>query len=206
MNALIPLAASGPPDTAPLDEAPESAWAALVPEPQAQRRPGAGLPAVIDLEASGFGRQSYPIEVGFVLEDGRAGCTLIRPEADWTHWSPQAERTHGITRELLLQRGRPALEVARWLNQHLAGRTVYSDGWAHDYPWLARLFDAASLAPRFRIGHLRTLLDETQAEAWQHRLAAVRAAQQGQRHRASVDARHIRAALASTMDPTEAWR
>jgi hypothetical protein len=34
---------------------------------------------VIDVEASGFGRGSYPIEVGFVLPDGEAVCTLVRP-------------------------------------------------------------------------------------------------------------------------------
>ena len=182
------------------DDAVESAWAALIPDPDAEPRltpQGSALPAVIDLEASGFGRASYPIEVGFVMEDGRTGCTLIRPEPDWTHWDFQASGTHGISRELLISRGRPVRDVARWLNQHLAGRIVYSDGWAHDYPWLARIFDAAEIAPRFRVGHLRSLLDEEQAQAWDERLKEVRAAHTGQRHRASVDARHIRAALAN---------
>lgn len=190
------MAAEDTPPTTPPTDDPVSAFAHLQPDPL----PGAGgLPAVIDVEASGFGRDSYPIEVGFVLEDGRAGCTLIRPEADWTHWDASAERTHGIRRELLLQHGRAAGDVARWLNQHLAGRTVYSDGWAHDYPWLARLFDAAQVAPRFRVGHLRDLLDDATAAAWQARLAEVRSVQAGRRHRASVDARHIRAALARSL-------
>jgi len=34
-----------------------------------------------------------------------------------------------------------AAEVARMLNADLAGQTVYCDGWAHDFPWLALLFD-----------------------------------------------------------------
>lgn len=42
-------------------------------------------PAVLDVEASGFGRYSYPIEVGYALPDGRVFCTLIRPEPHWTH-------------------------------------------------------------------------------------------------------------------------
>ena len=50
------------------------------------------VPACLDMEASGFGRHSYPIEVGFVLGDGQSWCTLIRPAADWTHWDPAAER------------------------------------------------------------------------------------------------------------------
>ena len=64
-------------------------------------------------------------------------------------------RLHGITRETALRHGRPAAEVARELNRRLRGRTVYSDGWAHDYAWLNRLFDAADSMPAFRLDHLR---------------------------------------------------
>ncbi len=38
------------------------------------------LPTVIDVEASGFGAGSYPIEVGVAFPDGRSWCCLIRPE------------------------------------------------------------------------------------------------------------------------------
>jgi hypothetical protein len=191
------MATFDPPSAPRSDDETGSAFATLQPD----RLPAAlGLPAVIDVEASGFGRHSYPIEVGFVLEDGRCGCTLIRPEPDWTHWDPAAEHTHGIGRDLLVRHGRPAGDVARWLNQHLAGRVVYTDGWAHDYPWLGRLFDAAQISPRFRVGHLRDLLDDASAATWQARLSEVRALQDGQRHRASVDARHIRAALARSLE------
>ena len=47
---------------------------------------GASLPCVIDIEASGVGRRSYPIEVGYVMPDARAVCMLIRPADDWQHW------------------------------------------------------------------------------------------------------------------------
>lgn len=176
---------------------PGAAWT-----PVAQHTPGVAtgpIPAVIDLEASGFGRDSYPIEVGFVLEDGRAGCTLIRPEPDWTHWDPIAERTHGIARHTVLHHGRPTTDVADWLNRHLAGRTIYTDGWAHDYGWLARLFEAAGRTPRFRLGHLRALLDDAQASAWQDRLDDLRRDAGSGRHRASVDARQVRSALAHAL-------
>ena len=62
------------------------------------------LPCVIDIEASGFGRRSYPIEVGYVLPDGRAVCMLIRPAVEWEHWDESAARTHGITRATLRKR------------------------------------------------------------------------------------------------------
>ncbi len=45
------------------------------------------LPTIIDIEASGFGRGSYPIEVGFITADGKTGCSLIKPEAQWKSWN-----------------------------------------------------------------------------------------------------------------------
>jgi hypothetical protein len=187
------------PSPASEDADPASAFADLNDADGGWQAGTATLPPIIDLEASGFGRDSYPIEVGFVLEDGRTGCTLIRPEPGWTHWDGAAERVHGITQAVLLDRGRSVAEVARWLNDHLRGRTVYTDAWAHDYPWLARIFDAAGVVPRFRVGHLRTLLDDEQALAWHSRLLEVRGHPRPPRHRASVDAREIRAALALTL-------
>ena len=152
-------------------------------------------PCVIDIEASGFGRQSYPIEVGYVRGDGLAWCSLIQPAGDWLHWDAAAERVHGIHRSSLLRHGRTAHAVAGQLNQDLAGRTVYCDGWAHDYAWLGRLFEAADLVPRFKLESVNHLLDEAALA----RLDAER--QQAfttlgiARHRASSDARALQWAL-----------
>ena len=68
-------------------------------------------PCVIDIEASGFGRSSYPIEVGYVLPDGRARCMLVRPAEGWTHWDEAAAQVHGITREVLQSLGYAATEI-----------------------------------------------------------------------------------------------
>jgi hypothetical protein len=152
-------------------------------------------PCVLDIEASGFGGRSYPIEIGYVLGDGRSRCTLVRPAPQWTHWDPAAERVHHIARATLLRHGRPAAEVARMLNDDLAGRTVYCDGWAHDYPWLAALFEEAGCSPGFRLESVMRLLDEP-------RLARLDAAHRDARqelgltrHRASGDARALQLAL-----------
>ena len=150
---------------------------------------------VIDIEASGFGRRSYPIEIGYVRDDGQAWCSLVRPADDWKHWDKQAERVHGIARPSLLQHGRPVADVARRLNDDLAGRTVYCDGWAHDYAWLGLLFEEAGLVPRFKLESVNHLLDDARLA----RLDAERQRAFGalgiRRHRASSDARALQWAL-----------
>lgn len=160
------------------------------------RRVTSGLPCVIDVEASGFGRGSYPIEVGYVLPDGQAHCTLIRPLPEWTHWDGGAANTHHIERESLLRLGRPAGDVARRLNADLAGRTVYCDGWAHDYAWLATLFEAAGSAPAFRLESVAALLDDARLARLPDTQQAARAELGVSRHRASSDARVLQIALA----------
>ncbi|MCY4755723.1 3'-5' exonuclease [Pelomonas aquatica] len=153
------------------------------------------LPTILDIEASGFGRGSYPIEVGFVAGDGTLFCGLVRPEPDWLHWDEAAEALHGISRELLLKNGRPVRWMAEQINRRLQGQTVYCDGWGLDYPWMARLYDAAGLQPSFRLDDLRRLLSETEALRWRGVTEAVRRRQQLTRHRASSDARVLQLAL-----------
>lgn len=155
----------------------------------------------MDIEASGFGRHSYPIEVGFVRGDGHSWCTLIQPLPAWTHWDAGAAGLHGIAREQLLQHGRSAADVAKRLNQDLAGQTVYCDGWAHDYSWLATLFDAADQVPRFKLESVHRLLDDPARAALGPALDQVRALQATPRHRASHDARVLQAALAQVLGP-----
>jgi len=161
----------------------------------------AALPCVLDIEASGFGRRSYPIEVGYVLPDGRAACMLVRPPSDWTHWDEAAERVHGITRSVLASHGRAPLDVALTLNRDLAGLTVYCDGWAHDYSWLGALFEEAGLAPTFKLESVGALLDEAALSRLdQARRDAV--AEMGlSRHRASNDARALQRALGRVATP-----
>jgi len=153
------------------------------------------LPAVIDLEASGFGRGSWPIEVGWVLGDGRRGCTLVAPPPHWTHWSEEAEHKHGIRRDIAELYGRSVDVVAAWLNAELAGCTLYTDAWGFDVPWLDRLFDEAGCVPYFRLESLRTLLDEDEALHWQPTYRAVIAECAVERHRASSDAWLIQCTL-----------
>jgi hypothetical protein len=153
------------------------------------------LPAVLDIEASGFGRDSYPIEVGFVLPDGESFCSLIRPAPGWTHWDPEAEQVHHISRDTLFKHGRGVDEVAALLNDRLAGRTVYSDAWSHDYTWLAVLFEEAGRVPSFKLESLRKLLTDSEAAAWHDATTRQRAESAMPRHRASSDAKLLQMTL-----------
>jgi hypothetical protein len=153
------------------------------------------LPFVLDVEASGFGAHSYPIEVGFVTPEARSFCWLIRPAPHWTHWDPDAQRLHGLSRQAVERYGREPAEVATLLNRELDGCAVYTDAWANDYSWLARLFDEARQRPRFRLEHLRVLLTERQAERWDATRQRVLTQMRLQRHRASSDARALQLTL-----------
>lgn len=157
--------------------------------------PPTGLPTVLDVEASGFGRDSYPIEIGYVLPDGGGYCTLVRPEANWTHWDPDAQRLHRIARDTVVLHGRPAADIARHLNHALFGQTVYTDGWANDYSWIGALFDAADLSPSFHIENLRALLTDSEAARWHQIKDLVGHELNLRRHRASSDARLLQMTL-----------
>lgn len=146
------------------------------------------IPIILDIEASGFGNGSYPIEVGFVLPSRSSHCFLIRPEPDWTHWDEGAAKVHGIRRDLLLQKGLPVAAIAERLNHHLQGLTVYSDGWGYDMSWVSLLFERAGVAQSFHIETLVSLLSDQQLRHWEKTRRDVIAELKVRRHRASSDA------------------
>lgn len=157
--------------------------------------------ACLDVEASGFGRGSYPIEVGAVLPDGSTLCTLIRPEPGWIHWDPRAEKVHGIARSTLEAHGHGAREVAQLLNDRLRGLTLLCDAWAHDFVWLSLLFEVAERVPLFRLKDLRCVLTPGQSAGWHEAKLAVQAAAGLSRHRASWDARILQMTLQKLSNP-----
>ncbi len=146
-------------------------------------------PTIIDIEASGFGHGSYPIEIGLVHEDGSAYCTLIQPEEDWVHWDDRAEAIHGLSRDTLYEHGQPVAQVAAQLNDLLKGKTVYSDAWGNDSSWLGLLYYCSAQTCQFKIETIRKLLNEQQLACWHHVKADVMEDLSLKRHRASADAR-----------------
>lgn len=146
------------------------------------------LPTILDFEASGFGFESYPIEVGLALAGGERFCTLIRPLEDWVHWDESAERVHHISQQDLFAHGLSVQDVCARLNHLLQGQTVYSDGWVVDKPWLNRLYQAANIEPSFTLSPIESIQSEAQQKAWGEVKEEILEKLAFDRHRASHDA------------------
>lgn len=165
------------------------------------------LPTLLDVEASGFGRGSYPIEVGIARPDGSRCAFLIQPLEEWIHWDPKAELLHGISRARLQREGYPVVQVACWLNDELSGLgKAYSDSWGYDNTWLSLLFHHAGMLPGFRLEALRLLLSEDQQALWSDTKEALIAERGIHRHRAGDDARLLQLTYARTLSLTTPLR
>jgi hypothetical protein len=125
--------------------------------------------AFLDFEASSLSKQSYPVEVGWVTQDGAGESHLIRPAPEWTDWDESAAAVHGIARDTLLEHGETVSTVCARLIDLFAGHTVVASAPSWDGHWLSRLLRAAG-KPR----HLLRLqpLAEAVMEAARARLGA----------------------------------
>ena len=116
--------------------------------------------AFIDLEASGLGPKSWPIEVGWCVQDWPVRSVLIKPDPSWSleAWEKSAEELHQISPEVLIKDGTPPLEVALILNAAFANADVYSDAPSFDGFWLYRLYEAAGVRANFKLHNLAELI------------------------------------------------
>ena len=99
----------------------------------------------LDFEASSLRKNSYPIEVAWVFEDGRSASWLIRPTPEWTDWSYEAEKIHGITKGVLASKGASAHDVAEEMLRQLTGHSLYASAPSWDGKWLSTLLRGAGL-------------------------------------------------------------
>jgi len=104
----------------------------------------------LDFEASSLNDKSYPVEVGWVWEDGREEAHLIRPAPRWTDWDLQAEAIHGIPRAELEEKGEDHAAVARRMIEVLSGHDLCASAPSWDGKWLSALLRAAEI-PRHTI-------------------------------------------------------
>ena len=157
-------------------------------------------PYILDVEASGFGPYSYPIEIGLALRANQRYCTLVSPADHWTHWDPKAQALHGIDRASLALNGKPIKTVAEELNKVLGSATIYSDGWVVDKPWINTLFDTARVDRTFFVSPLELILSEKQMEIWHEIKQRVISKNTSDRHRACHDAFIIQQTYMETLN------
>lgn len=99
----------------------------------------------LDFEASSLSERSYPIEVAWVFEDGRAEAHLIRPAPEWVDWDPAAQAIHGIDRATIEREGTPHAEVAQRMLDQLTGHDLRASAPSWDGKWLSVLLRGAGL-------------------------------------------------------------
>ena len=100
-----------------------------------------------DIEASGLGEGSYPIEIAIAEMRGDTHHWLIDPSSvsGWTHWDSAAEKVHGLSKWELIDWGESAGDVATQIFPLIQGRRLMSDNPEVDHAWLTVLFDAAGM-------------------------------------------------------------
>jgi hypothetical protein len=101
--------------------------------------------AFLDFEASSLGKHGYPIEVAWVLANGKEESYLIRPDPSWTDWDAKAETVHGISQARLKLEGIAVSAVAQRMMSALAGHSLYATAPSWDGKWLSRLLRTAGL-------------------------------------------------------------
>jgi hypothetical protein len=116
----------------------------------------------VDFEASSLTDGSFPVEIGWVSEDGLAESHLIRPEPSWTAWSWESQQVHGVSREQLHLEGRPAEWVARRVFEVLdpAKALCISDAVEHDQHWLELLMQTVATGSRLMLMDVNMLLGQ----------------------------------------------
>lgn len=127
----------------------------------------AGDIVFVDLEASGLGPGSWPIEVGLAKlhADGSISIdvSLVRPHPTWdeTCWNLESAQVHNIPRATLDRAEDPA-EVALWVHHLIGDSLAVSDAPEFDGRWLAKLFATRDPAPHVRLWDF----DQAVAEAF----------------------------------------
>jgi hypothetical protein len=169
----------------------------------------------LDIEASGLGSASFPIEIGWVLDDeAEPESFLIRPHETWdfgTGWSAHSAALHGIAPALLEAEGLSVDEACTRLDQATHRRLVVSDAPQHDDWWLDCLYAAAGREKPWAVGDVERLYGGLAQEAGLDSAEAARLLTRIEQiyphpHRAGPDALRLAKAARTLADPEfRAW-
>ena len=155
---------------------------------------------VIDFEASGLSKKSYPIEVG-ITNGIEHYSALIKPMSHWTYWETEAEKVHNISLDEIKEDGKDALSVAMKLNNILKNSTIYCDNIQWDGFWLNILFDDNGLSPTFKISDIQDMIKTGgQWRRFESKINELEKSNLYTRHRALDDAKIIFSSLKYSLE------
>jgi hypothetical protein len=117
----------------------------------------------LDIEASGLGSGTYPIEVAYASSMEGKSEYLIKPTDDWKNnglWCSNAEFSiHEISQDMLEKHGINPIDVAIALNDALCGKLVLCNDLDYDGVWLTQLFKAANIGVMFSLTDIRYIYE-----------------------------------------------
>ena len=159
-------------------------------------------PIFLDIEASSWAFDSYPIEIAWGSTTDDIKSYLINPSEieSWTDWSSNAEKAHGISKNNLLSDGISPFEMCKILDSHLTGRTIYTDAPDFDGMWLFNLFDGCGIEPiSINVSSFDELMINSYAKSAKNTLRDLkqilrfrsREKNRDRRHRASWDVEYL---------------
>jgi len=153
----------------------------------------------LDIEASGLGPDSWPIEVGLawiVDQAVQTWSSLIRPEPDWDPdaWSDQSAIIHNIPREDL-DAAPKAIDVAHEVMERIAARHVISDAPGFDRMWMQRIFEAIDIVPPAFMHIDKVVASACNGDRNTVRRVLAQLDEEPRPHRAGADAARLAAAI-----------
>lgn len=116
--------------------------------------------ALIDVEASGLMKGSFPVEVAWDIDGLSVKDMIINPDGVWdvSRWDADAEAMHGLPLSSLRREGRHPRIVAGRLNAAFSGRIVLSDSPTHDEKWLTQLHSITGVSKSYQVESVGKLL------------------------------------------------
>ena len=162
----------------------------------------------VDVEASGLGRESYPIEVGWSVDDEQEPASfLVRPATSWRFddFTEAAQAIHNIPYERLISHGIAIETACRRLDAAWTGAVLVSDNPAADGGWLRRLYEAAGRHYPWRLldFHVLDAALAIQYGGYDHLAAILNSAERRWPipHRAGPDAQRLHKIARAIVDP-----
>ncbi len=120
------------------------------------------FPVFIDIDASTFDDNGFPIAIAWSLPDGQLKSVLIIPDDEWDPWEnadPHIDLQH------LFDQGITGADIVRELNEDLDGQTVFIDGLDEDERLLEKLFDTYQQSMGFELAPMSELFREQDLES-----------------------------------------